>query len=74
MLAQHLSYDEFLRIARLCQSVDLGRLPPGFDFRRYLLRILRSGAPGAAPGVDRLTDVQIDALRSELAEFQAVGA
>ena len=72
MPTHHLSYGDFRQIARLCQAIDLGRLPTGFDLKRYLLRVLGAVARPPRPPWTVMTHDEVDGLRGELAEFQAL--
>jgi hypothetical protein len=72
MTTLSLGYDEFRLVARLCRAVAVCRLPHGFDFRGYLVRVLRPVAPSAARAVEAMTTDEVGALRAEVAEYQAL--
>lgn len=65
-----LGYDEFRLVARHCRVIAVRRLPPAFDFRAYLARLLRPVAPGVAGAIEAMTADEVGALRAEVAEFQ----
>jgi hypothetical protein len=65
-----LGYDDFRLITRLCRTVAVRGLPPAFDFRGYLVRLLRPVSPPAASAVERMAPEEVGALRAEVAEHQ----
>ncbi len=70
MLTLPLTYEDFRQVARLCQPIDVGRVPRGFDFKSYLVQLLRPLAPAAAARLQGLSGAEVELLRGEIAELQ----
>jgi hypothetical protein len=70
MFTFQLSYDDFRRVARVCQSIRVRQLPRGFDFKGFLVQLLRRNAPGAALQMEQMSVEEMEELRGEIAELQ----
>jgi hypothetical protein len=70
MMTLPLNQSAFLFISRICSAVDIRRLPPGFDFKNYVLRLLETKSPGLKAQVERMTDDELALLCREIVELR----